>query len=83
MASRPGSRKTKWKQRGPSKGLGHSVSGDMWKGGPGEQLIQGRDSDAGECVRQKGALLGRQELGLPRAAAACRGAVRPQVHRYR
>lgn len=49
----------------------------------GEQLIQGRDSCAGECVRQKGALLGRQELGLPRAAVACRGVVGPQVHRHR
>ena len=57
---------------------GRSGSGDrQWKGGLWEQLIQGRDRDAGECAYQKKKQVLSREDGsrvLRWAAAACRGA---------
>ena len=50
------SNRTKWKQEValPRGQPPEEVHGDrQWKEGPGEQLTQGRDHDAGECAHQK------------------------------
>ena len=52
----PGSNRTKRKQEValPRGQPPEEVHGDrQWKAGPGEQLTQGRDRDAGECAHQK------------------------------